>query len=126
MDGRILIGEYEGNQFSNLNESQLLEFHKTVKDDFESVELFETYLDRRLPTWRENTNTRKRSRKAGSAGSGAMTEEEAYQILGLQAGASPDEISHAWSILMERVNALGGNSEFLATKINAAKDILVS
>ena len=54
-----------------------------------------------------------------------MTKEEAYQVLGLEPGASPAEIRKAWRKLMKSVHPDSGGTEFLAAKINAAKDVLL-
>jgi curved DNA-binding protein CbpA len=54
-----------------------------------------------------------------------MTRQEAYQILGLEPGASQEEIHQAWRRLIKAVHPDHGGSAFLTTKINAAKDVLL-
>ena len=56
--------------------------------DAESVALLESYLDRRFPAWRQDAQADAATGQRRPTASGKMTNEEAYQILGLQPGAS--------------------------------------
>lgn len=59
-----------------------------------------------------------------SRGSG-MTVDEAYQVLGLRPGASEAEIRAAHHRLMRTAHPDSGGSDWLATRINQARDVLL-
>jgi DnaJ-class molecular chaperone len=82
------------------------------------------YLDRRDPRWSEYAQDDTAARRS-RAGNGKMSEQEAYQILGLQAGASADAISRAHRTLMKKLHPDQGGSTYLAARINEAKEILL-
>ena len=58
--------------------------------------------------------------------SGAMTREEAYQVLGLKPGATEREIHDAHHRLMRMAHPDMGGSDWLASRINQARDILLN
>jgi DnaJ homolog subfamily C member 19 len=58
--------------------------------------------------------------------SGAMTVEEAWQVLGLQPGADATAIRAAHRRLMRGAHPDSGGSDWLAARINQARDILLA
>ena len=71
-----------------------------------------------------------RGRHVGGSGtshrsSNLMSRDEAYQVLGLQAGASKAEIRDAHRRLMRGAHPDAGGSNWLAARINQARDILL-
>lgn len=74
------------------------------------------------------------SQRAGAGSSGqtgtrpraaAMTREEAYEVLGLRAGATEAEIRAAYMRLIQRAHPDHGGSDWLAARINLARDVLL-
>ncbi len=125
IDGLVLAGTYEDRRLSDMNEEDLIALYTALSDDGESSALLEAYLDRRMPGWGANTQRSGGSGQRGASGSGPMTKEEAYQILGLNSGAGSAEIREAHRRLMKRVHPDSGGSTFLAARINKAKDTLL-
>jgi DnaJ domain len=124
MHGRILAGRHEGASLDALDVATLAGFLPDI--DEESRALLMAYLDRREPLWRENTHA---DAAAGSSrrgwSTGKMTEEEAYQVLGVQPGASAKDIGLAHRSLMKKLHPDQGGSTYLAARVNEAKDVLL-
>jgi hypothetical protein len=93
--------------------------------DAESCALLEGYLDRRFPAWRQHAQGDAAAGERRATSSGKMTDEEAYQILGLQPGASRDDIGRAHRALMKKLHPDQGGSTYLAARVNEAKDTLL-
>ena len=56
---------------------------------------------------------------------GSMTRAEAYEVLGLRPGASESDIRDAHHRLMRAAHPDAGGSDWLASRINQARDILL-
>jgi hypothetical protein len=124
MHGRVLAGRFAGVALDALDRAALIGLIAEIDDD--SRELLATYLDRREPGWRENAQ----GDAATGSGTrpppgGKMTEEEAYQILGIQPGASAEEITRAHRSLMKKIHPDQGGTTYLAARVNEAKDVLL-
>jgi hypothetical protein len=123
LSGRIVDGPNAGHALDEFDLSQLIAMMASF--DAESVALLESYLDRRFPAWRQDAQGNRAGGQRRATPSGKMTEEEAYQILGLQPGASRDEISRAHRTLMKKLHPDQGGSTYLAARVNEAKDTLL-
>ncbi|HEY7248473.1 MAG TPA: DnaJ domain-containing protein [Xanthobacteraceae bacterium] len=123
MHGRILAGQHQGTALDSLGVATLIALLGEI--DEESRALLMAYLDRRQPRWREHAQD-DAAKGSGRSGRGSkMTEEEAYQILGLQPGASTDEIGRAHRSLMKKLHPDQGGSTYLAARVNEAKEVLL-
>ncbi len=126
LEGVVLAGTHESKTLSAMTLDDLRGLHGELDSDFESRQLLETYLDGRFAGWREDAKSNGGHRQSVPPGSGAMTKEEAYQILGLEAGAATADIRKAHRRLMQRLHPDIGGTSFLAARINEAKDVLLS
>ena len=123
MSGRFVAGQYQGVTLDALDLTRLLTIAGEI--DEESRALLAAYLDRRHPRWREHADGGAATGKVDPTRSGKMTEEEAYQVLGVPPGASPEEISRAHRLLMKKLHPDQGGSTYLAALVNEAKDVLI-
>jgi hypothetical protein len=127
MDGAVLAGALAGRRLNQLDEAALKHLYETCRaSDPDGVRLLEAYLDRRFAKWREDAQAHGHARAGGEAQAGAMSEQEAYQILGLQPGADADEIRRAHRSLMKKLHPDQGGSTYLATRVNQAKEVLLA
>ncbi len=123
LSGQIIAGPNAGRLLEEFDLPQLLQMIPEL--DAESVPLLESYLDRRFPAWRQNTQGDAAGRQGRPPASGKMTDEEAYQILGVKPGAGRDEISRAHRALMKKLHPDQGGSTYLAARVNEAKEVLL-
>jgi DnaJ domain len=121
MRGTILAGPHVGKSLDAFDVATLAGFLPDI--DEESRALLMAYLDRREPAWREHAQGGATA-GPGSWSTGKMTEEEAYQILGLQPGASVGDVTRAHRALMKKLHPDQGGSTYLAARVNEAKDVL--
>jgi DnaJ-domain-containing protein 1 len=123
LTGQIVAGPNAGRFLGEFDLAQLAAMIPGF--DAESVSLLESYLDRRFPAWRQDAQGYAAGGQSRPATSGKMTDEEAYQILGLQPGAGRDEIGRAHRALMKKLHPDQGGSTYLAARVNQAKDTLL-
>jgi hypothetical protein len=126
MSGTVKAGAYAAREVSSLNLAELLDLLAECEDDEDSVRVLEAYLDRTHgPAWRAESAA-EGDKKAGRSGwGGAMTFDEAWEILGLEPGAGEEEIKEAHRRLMAKMHPDRGGSTYLAAKLNQAKDLLL-
>src|SRR5262249_12056467 len=88
LEGLVLAGRREGSLLSKLGKTELIALYKELAADADSRQLLEAYLDSRFPVWRKDAKANLGKGLGGAPGSRPMTKEEAYKILGLEAGAA--------------------------------------
>ena len=101
INGEVLEGNFKGRTLNQMQLDELLLLLQECRGDEESAALVQAYLDRMHEDWQQ---------KAGDHGQqqapttpGEMTHAEALEILGLETGASEDEIIMAHKRLMQKL-----------------------
>ena len=132
LDGTVLEGNFKGKRLGELHYTQLLELlHECRVADEESAQVIEAYLDRvHGASWREGQAGNSDFSGSGKSEGGTpwgntMTRDEAYEILNISMEASPEEIRAAHHALMKKIHPDQGGSNYLASKINQAKALLL-
>jgi len=125
MQGTVLAGTLEGRKLASLTRPQCETLYRTcLSDDPEGARLLEAYLDRRFAGWRAAGESDQNT-GAGRRSTSAMSEDEAYEVLGLQRGASREDVARAHRSLMKKLHPDHGGSTNLAARVNEAKDVLM-
>jgi DnaJ domain len=121
--GRVLKGMLAGRELQGLTPAETARLWEECRFvDPQSAQILEAYLDRRHPSWREDfARAEGQEQPAG----GTMTRTQALQVLGLEEGASAEEIRRAHRELMMKLHPDHGGSSYLAAQINAAKEVLL-
>jgi hypothetical protein len=126
MTGTILEGRFAGMRLEELRPPELLALLRECRAaDEEGARLVEAYLDRVRSNWRDEMAGDEARSSPPPSGSADLTVEEAYAILGLKPGADAAEIRAAHHRLMMQLHPDHGGTDYLATKINRARDVLL-
>lgn len=124
MDGTVLAGGLKGRKLSTLTMDEIRTLHRAcAAAPDQSRALFEAWLDRSRSGWREAWGGKEKP--SAHAAGGRMSRKEALAILGLKDDAGLDDIRSAHRRLMKEFHPDHGGSDYLAAKINEAKDLLV-
>ncbi len=126
MRGTVLAGSFAGRELELMTKVELASLEtECAKLDAEGAKLLQAYLDRRFAGRREDAYadadpgpSRRRP--------GAMTAEEAYEVLGLTPGAPDEAVRRAYKDLMKRLHPDQGGSTYLAARVNQARDVLLN
>ena len=123
--GTVLAGPQEGMPFDQLTRSQLMSLYEfCLTDDPQGARLLEAYFDRRFAGWRQ-AQERSGDSRSGARRRHSISEDEAYEILGLKKGAPASEIARAHRDLMKKLHPDHGGTTDLAARVNEAKEVLM-
>jgi hypothetical protein len=129
VDGQVKRGRFGGRRLGELSRADLLLLLDEVRrEDHEAVAVLEAYLDRiHGPEWRSEgaAGGGEEGRSEQRPVSGAMPREEALAMLGLTPGATEAQIREAHHRLMLKLHPDHGGSDYLAARLNEARDVLL-
>jgi len=134
MDGEVREGQFAGKTLSKLKLGELIELWRDcAQEDEQSRAVLESYLDRAHPEWRdvvgEGASAQSGERAGGQRESTwtrtTMSKQEAQEILGVGAEASDQEIEQAYRREMKRAHPDQGGSDWMAAKVNQAREVLL-
>jgi hypothetical protein len=125
MDGEVLDGRYKGLHLSAMDLTALLALASECQQDADSMQLLEAYLDRMHPDWKQHADAHAGRTGQAGASESSMTEALALEILGLEQGATREQITAAHRRLMQKMHPDRGGSDYLAQHINEARDFLL-
>lgn len=120
MDGEVLTGTFQGRRLSTLGLDELRSLRAGFTDA-DSLRLLDSYLERQHPGWdgtAEGTG-------AAEPSDGQMTEARALEVLGLEAGATQEDVIEAHRRLIQKLHPDRGGSTYLAATLNEAKRVLL-
>jgi hypothetical protein len=120
MSGRVRRGAFQGRDLASMDRAELMTLLGDCQaTDAESVPLIEAWLDRTDPEWRDAAPPPQ------APSGGRMTRAEALSVLGLAEGASEEQIRAAHRRLMQSAHPDRGGSDWLASRVNEARDFLL-
>ena len=126
MTGRIIAGQHEGHALDRLDKGQCETIYAICRrDDPEGARLLEAYLHRRFAGWRPTGQADDDAGERRARHTSRMTEDEAYEVLGLRRGATRDEVVRAHRAVMKKWHPDQGGTADLAARANEAKEVLL-
>ena len=123
LSGVVLESTFKGWLLSELNRQQLDELLSYCQhEDTDSAQLLASYLEQRFP---EDAQDREETNRGGENGASPSSRAEALAVLGLQDDATEEDIIAAHRALIQKCHPDRGGNDYLAAKINQAKDQLL-
>lgn len=126
MRGLVLAGPDEGRLLDDMSKLQCERVYELCRSaDLEGARLLEAYFDRRFANWRHARERDPDARRDRARQSNRMSEDEAYEVLGLRRGAARDDVVRSHRSLMKKLHPDQGGSTDLAARVNEAKEVLM-
>lgn len=125
LEGRVIKGLYEGELLHAMSTQQLQELAQAYQEqDKKSYYLVQVFLQRAGAAGAQQQYENRD--KSGGGFPSSPTREEALLILGLSGNPDKGEIVAAHRKLIQKLHPDRGGNDYLAARINQAKDVLLS
>ena len=126
LQGEVLSGPFAGQQMAGMTHENLAELLDYCRQqDSDSARLLESYLMQRFGGDADFTRSDDDNSHAESE-SAPMAVAEALAVLGLQESATAEDITLAHRRLIQKLHPDRGGNDYLAAKINQARDVLLA
>ena len=121
LSGEVLLGPFKDWQLDELDTDQLKQLYQHCEaQDADALQLLDSYLEQRF-----GADGPFETDPPPAGQSGDMSRSEALEVLGLEEGADKDAVVAAHRTLMQKLHPDRGGNDYLAAKINRAKDVLL-
>lgn len=126
MSGAVIAGQHKGRQLGKMSLDDLLNLLGECHKDPQSEQILESFIDRAHgDDWRFTQQRQGKNANGPSPQGSTMSQVQALEILGLNDGATHQEIRDAHKRLMMANHPDRGGSTYLAAQINQAKEVLL-
>ncbi len=126
ISGEVLEGPHQGESLDQVPTTDLLALlDRWYANDVASAEALEVYLERERGHQVRRPDPSLRPDGPRPPPVQRMVPDEARAVLGVTDGASAEDVRAAHRRLMQRMHPDRGGSDYLAAKINEAKDVLL-
>lgn len=123
IDGQVTDGTFKGKTLSELTREDIQAlYQECTQRDPEGVRLLQAFISRRFGDQGDDQSDKTQADYTNSV----TSSHEAREILGVGEDATREDIIASHRRLMGKLHPDKGGSTYLATKINAAKEVLVS
>ena len=122
MDGSVLLGSFSRRRLSELSLEELLTVLDECKDETDSAHVLVAYMNRNYPDWHDSSEGDNYEDPVSDV---QIDHKHALEILGLEEPVTQEDVIKAHRQLMQKLHPDRGGSDYLAKKINLAKDFLV-
>jgi hypothetical protein len=122
LSGEVIKGEFTDWLLAEMDNQQLqalLAFCQ--QEDSESAQLLDSYLQQRF----DGSSEFGQQQQTAQPSHTGMSRKEALDVLGLDDSASDEDVTAAHRKLMQKLHPDRGGNDYLASKINQAKDFLL-